>query len=73
MLIQPDIKRYRQLNDEEAALMNAIEEQAEICGVLIERLRTTGGLDYRWVSIGATDLQKGFMALVRSVAKPTSF
>ena len=73
MLIQPDIKGYRQLNDDEAALMNEIKDQAEICGVLIEKLQTTGGLDYRWVSIGATDLQKGFMALVRSVAKPTSF
>jgi len=29
--------------------------------------------DQRWVSIGATDLQTGFMALTRSVAKPESF
>lgn len=30
-------------------------------------------LDQRWVSEGKTDLQKGFMSLVRSIANPTSF
>jgi hypothetical protein len=30
-------------------------------------------VDQRWVSIGATDLQTGFMALVRSIAQPTTF
>ena len=30
-------------------------------------------LDQRWVSVGATDLQQGFMALVRSIAQPTTF
>lgn len=29
--------------------------------------------DKRWVAIGKTDLQKGFMALIRSIAKPESF
>ena len=30
-------------------------------------------LDQRWVSIGRTHLQEGFMALVRAVAQPTTF
>lgn len=30
-------------------------------------------LDQRWISIGATDLQRGFMALTRGIAQPTSF
>lgn len=30
-------------------------------------------VDQRWVSIGATDLQTGLMALTRAVAKPTTF
>lgn len=29
--------------------------------------------DQRWVAIAATDLQTGFMALTRSVAKPSTF
>lgn len=30
-------------------------------------------IDQRWVSIGATDLQTGLMALTRGVAQPTTF
>ena len=30
-------------------------------------------LDQRWVSIGATDLQTGFMAVIRGIAQPTTF
>ena len=30
-------------------------------------------LDQRWISIGATDLQRGFMAIVRGIAQPTTF
>lgn len=32
-----------------------------------------GTLDQRWISIGATDLQRGFMSVIRGIAKPTSF
>lgn len=39
----------------------------------IAKLRATEGLDGRWISIGATDLQTGLMALTRSVAQPTTF
>lgn len=30
-------------------------------------------LDQRWVAIGATDLQRGFMAVIRGIAQPTTF
>lgn len=30
-------------------------------------------IDQRWVSIGATDLQRGFMAVIRGIAQPTTF
>jgi hypothetical protein len=30
-------------------------------------------IDHRWVSIGATQLQQGFMALIRGIAQPTTF
>lgn len=53
--------------------MNQIKKQGEALGDLVEQLRTTTGLDQRWVSIGATDLQKGLMALTRGVAQPTTF
>lgn len=30
-------------------------------------------LDQRWISIGSTDLQRGFMAAMRGIAQPTTF
>lgn len=70
---QPKITGYRQLNEAEAALMNEIKARGVELGQLVEKLRATGGLDPRWISIGATDLQTGLMALTRAVAQPTSF
>ncbi len=30
-------------------------------------------LDQRWISIGATQLQQGWMAVIRGIAQPTTF
>lgn len=67
------IKGYRDLTAEEIATMNEVKALGEQAGTLVAKLREQKGLDQRWVSIGATDLQTGFMALVRSVAQPTTF
>lgn len=70
---QPAIIGYRQLSEAEADLMNEIKADGVRLGNLVEKLRATEGLDQRWVSIGATDLQTGLMALTRGVAQPTTF
>jgi len=73
------IKGYRDLTQQEIDLMNKVKEKAEEVGCLIDELNqynlemVDNKLDGRWLSIGITDLQKGFMALVRSIAKPESF
>ena len=67
------IKGYRELSQEEIDLMNQIKQKGAELGQLVQALRTTEGLDQRWISIGATDLQTGLMALTRGVAKPTFF
>lgn len=67
------IKGYRDLTPEEIALMNEVKTKAAEVGALMEKLRSTPGLDQRWVSIGVTDLQKGFMSVVRGIAQPESF
>jgi hypothetical protein len=69
------IKGYRELSEEEIATMNEIKEVGIELGKLVERLRnpTNAVYDQRWVSIGATDLQTGLMALTRSIAKPDFF
>lgn len=86
---QPKITGYRQLSESEVALMNEGKALAEACGEYIAKLRrhpsalpdgtapTLPGqlppLDQRWVSIGATDIQRGFMAVIRGIAQPTTF
>lgn len=47
---------------------------AQLVGEYVDKLSTqTSIVDTRWVHIGRTQLQQGFMALTRSVAKPTTF
>lgn len=67
------INGYGELSQEEIDLMNEIKSLGKGLETLIEKLRYDDGIDQRWVAIGATDLQKGLMALTRSVAKPTFF
>lgn len=67
------IKGYRELSQAEIDAMNEIKTMGSQIGALVEKLRAQEGLDQRWVSIGATDLQKGPMALTRGVAQPTFF
>ena len=84
-MIQPKVTGYRQLSEAEVALMNEGKALAAQCGEYIAKLRLhtniDGGnsnglqppLDQRWVSIGATDIQRGFMSVIRGIAQPTSF
>jgi hypothetical protein len=67
------IKGYRDLSEAEIALMNKVKAIAEDVGHLVDEMADLPGADGRWVAIGKTDLQKGFMALVRSIARPTTF
>lgn len=77
------IKGYRDLSQEEIDLMNEGKELAEKCGEFIAKLEGLAHplhltdqvfeIDGRWVSIGKTHLQQGFMAAIRSIAKPTTF
>ena len=68
-----EIKGYRELSADEIALMNEVKSKGAELGELVAKLRAAEGLDQRWISIGATDLQTGLMALTRGVARPTFF
>ena len=65
---------YRDLSQEEIDLMNDVKVQAAQAGALVECLENDiPEIDRRWLAIARTDLQKGFMSLMRSIAKPESF
>ena len=61
------------MSQEEIDLMNEAKALAVKCGELVDKIDKTRDVDVRWLNIGKTDLQKGFMAVIRSVAQPTSF
>jgi hypothetical protein len=64
---------YRDLTAQEIDLMNEVKSLAGHVGILCEKIKTRDGVDGRWLAIGVTDLQKGFMAVIRSIAKPETF
>ena len=67
------IKGYRELTQEEIDQMNVIKAMGIEIESIINVLGDMDSTDKRWLSIGETDLQKGLMSLVRSIAKPTTF
>jgi hypothetical protein len=81
------IKGYRDLSQEEIDLMNEIKEHAERTRELLNRIdrhidaqaidpdqpHSVVTSPARWLAEGRTDLQKGFMCVIRSIAQPTSF
>lgn len=67
------IKGYRDLSQDEIDIMNKCKQLAETVGTHISLLEGHGTIDKRWLAIAKTDLQRGFMSLVRSIAQPTTF
>lgn len=64
---------YRELTAEETDMINRIKKFGIELDGYFTGLEATDSIDKRWLAIAKTDLQKGFMSLVRSVAKPNSF
>lgn len=83
------ISGYRDLTQEELDLMNeakALEAQClafankvndridDQCDVSdAEYVRVHDASAHRWLAIGKTDIETGFMALVRSIAQPQPY
>ena len=81
------ISGYRDLSQDEINLMNEIKAKAEEVRELVNRVmrlpepalgpgdapQSTVTHPSRWAAIAQTDLQQGFMAMVRAVARPSTF
>jgi len=64
------ISGYRKLPDEDVAAINQIKALECEAGELWRRIGALDGVDRRWMALAKTHLQEGFMAFVRSIAKP---
>lgn len=67
------ISGYRDLTEVEINAMNECKAMAIKVGDLCDKVAGMHGISERWLAIGTTDLQKGFMSLIRSIAKPETF
>lgn len=67
------IAGYRDLSEKEVAQMNAVKSCGLSIQQMIENLESDDAVDKRWLAIARTQIQLGFMALIRSIAKPTTF
>jgi hypothetical protein len=67
------IKGYRKLTEEEISTINDLKALAEQVGEEVDNIFNREGVDKRWAAIARTDLQTGFMALIRAVAQPETF
>lgn len=69
---QSQITGYRVLSPAEIELINEVKAVGLTVKELLEKV-TWANVDARWVSIANTQLQQGFMALTRAIARPGGF
>ncbi|RLM23660.1 hypothetical protein BIY29_10185 [Brenneria alni] len=64
---------HRQLTDAELAVMEEIIDLRTIVGDYLDGLADNPAIDQTWLRIAREQLQQGFMAATRAVAKPATF
>lgn len=64
------ISGYRDLTQDEIDQMNAVKEAEVALGDVWRRVMELPDVDKRWASVARTHFEEGFMALVRSIARP---
>lgn len=75
----PKIGGYRELSDAEIKLINLVKKHAQVTGELVQMIEGCNEnqiddvIDRRWLNAARTDLQTGYMKLVRSIARPDGF
>lgn len=67
------IEGYRELDQAEIDLINAIKDNGAQLGMAVEAIEAMPNVDKRAASIARTHLQTGLMWLVRSIARPGGF
>ena len=61
---------YKSQSEERVALVNRNKEIEERVLRILDELGATDGVDKRWLAIGRTSIEQGFMAVNRSIFQP---
>lgn len=62
---------YKPQSDERVKIVNNNKEIEEICLRILDTLKDDKAVDQRWLAIGRTHIEQGFMAVNRAVFQPT--
>lgn len=65
-----EVKGYRRLTETEVEFINNLKTMEAAILSTVDAMKEGEEINQRWVSIGRTHIEQGFMALVRSVARP---
>lgn len=65
-----DLPTLEQLND---GMVKAMQLHEEIVLRLLDQLAELDDIDRRWLAIGRTSIEQGFMAVNRSIMAPPRF
>jgi hypothetical protein len=63
----------RDLAKEEIDRINEVKKMANLVGASLQKIKRANNLDSHWLEVAQTQLQLGFMALDRAIAKPPTF
>lgn len=66
----PPIQGYTPLSQAQIDLINLVKRAEQTVLQIVRDLNDDADIDPRWLAIGRADLEKGFMAVVRSIARP---
>lgn len=64
------VEGYRSQNDANVALVNANKRAEEQVLRILDALGEQPEVDKRWLALGRTAIEQGFMAVNRSIFKP---
>lgn len=64
------VKGYRPQSSASVAVVNVLKESEEHVLQILDRLQQYDEYDKRWLAIGRTYIEQGYMAMVRAIFKP---
>jgi hypothetical protein len=66
----PPIQGYAELSQATVDLINVVKRAEQTVLEIVRNLNDDADIDPRWLAIGKTHLETGFMAVCRSIARP---
>ena len=64
------VSGYTTQSDDNVSLVNANKRREEYILRVLDEMATMPEIDKRWLAVGRTHIEQGFMAINRSVFKP---